>query len=499
MTNKLENGKVPINIFDKENISNFSKKYLYQILAEILQETLTREIHSDFICKSCFDLINDWDNFNLKVKTTATVLRNTYQETCDSLRERKQPGGGDKNEVFNIKVKCRKYRGARKCTKNIATSISNKPKSFQFVRDKRDKHAVSSADNLDSVLKKSPSTFGVMGGEETENFMDLSCQDTVSETNLSCNSCHFKSNSLKEVEKHRKSHFCHICGLFVTYPKQMKNHLIKVHNFSRLSNSLYKPFECTLCHKRYSSSSGLHNHKKTVHSGATFTCTVCGKSFKHKRLLSLHSIRHSIKNVKCLHCEACFFHTYELNKHINSVHRKIRGYECPICFTYLCQSSSLTHHMSQHANDKKTKLSEINSFEMNKIISSSDKIKINENSFNTICINESESELNVVNSPNVTLNLDPPVSKEFENEKEIEEIEINLNLESDSPPRSQHTSCAVALENSTDELVKSLNCSEGSLSSSLVEDNESKTKYLENYLINGDSLYDENFDNFINF
>ena len=52
-----------------------------------------------------------------------------------------------------------------------------------------------------------------------------------------------------------------------------------------------RPFECTVCNKRFSRFSVLSWHSK-IHTGEKgFHCSICGKDFRHPAVLKKHLAR----------------------------------------------------------------------------------------------------------------------------------------------------------------------------------------------------------------
>lgn len=243
-----------------------------------------------------------------------------------------------------------------------------------------------------------------------------------------CDSCNFRTTSTTELTKHQRSHFCTICDLFLTYPSQMKTHLVKVHNFSKTFVNSFKLFCCNFCSKKYSSKGSLHNHEKTVHSEAKFTCKECGVIFRHPRLLAIHRVRHGKKTIRCEKCHASFFINADYNKHINQVHRKIRPYECHKCGHYFCQRSTLTHHLSQHTGQDKPA----------DAVEGKERLNVDGAAFDNPLWEEPRTPLVRTETSFRTRENDAPfVSLEYNlaqpnllSDEEKDEVEINLNSES---------------------------------------------------------------------
>jgi len=71
----------------------------------------------------------------------------------------------------------------------------------------------------------------------------------------------------------------------------------------RRSHSGEKPFECTVCNKRFTSSSNLASHGR-IHSGKKlYKCHMCDKMFTTKEILRRHRERHT--GEKLYSCNEC--------------------------------------------------------------------------------------------------------------------------------------------------------------------------------------------------
>ena len=76
----------------------------------------------------------------------------------------------------------------------------------------------------------------------------------------------------------------------------------------------------TLSHHKHSMSpscgssvQGSHNH------GSEFKCEICGKCFKHVRMLNRHRRNHSpYKKYKCAYCNKGFNDSFDLKRHVRT-------------------------------------------------------------------------------------------------------------------------------------------------------------------------------------
>ena len=88
----------------------------------------------------------------------------------------------------------------------------------------------------------------------------------------------------------------------------------------------------------------LNNKEKT------FQCSYdgCDKSYTNKGNLKRHidTIHKKIKNFECDKCEFKFYKKTKLKRHINSVHLKIKNFECDKC-EYKCNTNT---NLKRHIN-----------------------------------------------------------------------------------------------------------------------------------------------------
>lgn len=107
--------------------------------------------------------------------------------------------------------------------------------------------------------------------------------------------------------------------------------------------------KCTICQKRFSSSSSLMVHQKTEHPERPFKCLVCGKGFTKKRYLTQHQQIHSERPYQCNVCPESFKTETALLSH-RKMHDTNRQHHCSICNKSYLTANDLHKHQRKHGH-----------------------------------------------------------------------------------------------------------------------------------------------------
>lgn len=171
-----------------------------------------------------------------------------------------------------------------------------------------------------------------------------------------CRQCSDIYDTAEALKIHNKSHIykkkhfqCDICKRAIYGVNNLVNHL-KVHP-EYATNYLSLPFECYLCHLKYTTLTSLRNHMRPSHLVAvntTFACSLCSNVYQQSSSLKVHMRTHyNVKPFSCHICQRSFTRKNTLSRHL-MVHSNIRLYECNLCNEKYKHSSNLLKHMKTH-------------------------------------------------------------------------------------------------------------------------------------------------------
>ena len=135
-----------------------------------------------------------------------------------------------------------------------------------------------------------------------------------------------------------------------------------------------KSKKCDHCNKMFRQTGSLKRHIVQVHkiiegdvkkyymkydSEKYFPCQICDKILSSKISLKYHNMVHTgMKTEKCIECDKTFIRKYDLQKHIESSHIKIKHldkelYTCDVCSKEVLGLDKLKQHKRSHRTKNK--------------------------------------------------------------------------------------------------------------------------------------------------
>ncbi|XP_070545717.1 zinc finger protein ZFP2-like isoform X2 [Ptychodera flava] len=164
---------------------------------------------------------------------------------------------------------------------------------------------------------------------------------------FTCNECGATFTSTKSLRRHKvihngREHKCDFCE-YKTYYKYQLNIHMKRHSDS-------EAFDCKFCGKHLVSLGSLSMHIQRFHILSKYQCTDCGKEFAFQRILNEHRARHHQDNINCFICEKCGkgFHTKTLlHGHLRQTHSE-SPVQCEVCGKQFKHRSKLWVHSRIH-------------------------------------------------------------------------------------------------------------------------------------------------------
>lgn len=115
-----------------------------------------------------------------------------------------------------------------------------------------------------------------------------------------------------------------------------------------IKNVHSKKFGCSICLSRFARKYDLKKHTQIVHAKVRpFTCEICEHSFGQKHHLVRHKRALHMKErlFACSMCSSRFSREEHLQNHSRSVHGMWRPFMCPMCDSEFCERRALREHL----------------------------------------------------------------------------------------------------------------------------------------------------------
>ncbi|XP_048003106.1 zinc finger protein 254-like [Leguminivora glycinivorella] len=211
-------------------------------------------------------------------------------------------------------------------------------------------------------LTKEEQLAEVAARQETKNYID---------SRFKCPEC-YKGFGMKDafenhMQRHNASfgpHVCEICGVRFASNRRRTQHqsmhqlkmicticdfVSRTRSQAMLHHGMHsgRTYECPHCGKSYQKTTTYFNHIRVFHPGLNSTCEECGEVFNGVYGLKQHKKRMHSKNIKCEICSTKFVSLAALNRHADTAGCHAGLHPCEQCGENCASETALQEHVKE--------------------------------------------------------------------------------------------------------------------------------------------------------
>ncbi|XP_055687100.1 transcription factor grauzone-like [Lutzomyia longipalpis] len=346
-------------------------------------------------CRSCFSASKICLDFITKIRKSETTFRDLYGEWKDveikheieMIDIKLNPLEDEfENEVLEeekvaVKAskrsrKCKQEKvfreGPRRSARHLSSSTeikeetetpsspSHSPIFMEALEDPEDVSPPLSTSTKETDKKKKRK---LSGRDENKKYSNQIPEEKLKKIEeffkMDCDLCQQSYTKLRDLqahyrEVHKRKGYVKCCNIKFNRPFKVLEHL--EHHLNP------DAFKCHECGKKFKNRYGLQLHTENSHTPPElhkYKCPNCPKTFmsihRHRNHLAVH-VKESDKSHFCPHCNKAFALNSNMQIHVKLMHQKVSYHVCEICAKMFKNKDVFKRHQKTHTGEKIEKL-----------------------------------------------------------------------------------------------------------------------------------------------